>query len=128
MNKDNNDIRTMDDYFSLWDKEQQAILNKIRDCVRKIVPDAEETISYQMPTFKKGGILLHFGMFKEHYSLFPGPEPIEYFASQLKAFETSKGTIKIPMESPVPEKLIEQLVLHNLKKIEAKSKSKKPKK
>jgi uncharacterized protein YdhG (YjbR/CyaY superfamily) len=116
MAMNNADIKSIDDYIALWPKQQQKILKEIRACIKTIVPEAEETISYQMPTYKLDGLLMHFAVFKEHYSLFPGPEPIEYFATDLKSYETSKGTIKIPMETAVPVQLIEKIVLHNLEK------------
>lgn len=122
-------LKTIDEYIALWPAKEQKILEKIRQCIRKSAPNAEEVISYQMPTFRQDGILLHFAVFTNHYSLFPGPEAIEFFSSELKGFETSKGTIKIPMETPVPTDLISNIVLHrlskNIEKLELKRKSKK---
>ncbi|MCC6818116.1 MAG: DUF1801 domain-containing protein [Bacteroidia bacterium] len=122
---DNKNLQTIDEYIALWPSKEQKILQQIRTCIKRIAPDAKEVISYQMPTFKQDGILMHFGMFQNHYSLFPGSEPLEYFASELKEFETSKGTIKIPKVMAVPEKLIETIVLHNIEKIKAKKLKKK---
>ena len=120
MNPESKGLKTIDEYIALWPARQQKILSRIRQCIRRAAPEAEECISYQMPAFKQGGVLLYFAMFTHHYSLFPGAEPMEYFASELKGYETSKGTIKIPLEEEVPEQLIERLVLHNLKKNEEK--------
>lgn len=116
MKPDSYKPETIDEYIDLWPSRQQKILKQIRQCIRRVAPEAEECISYQMPAFKQNGLLLYFAVFSNHYSLFPGAEPIEYFASRLKAYETSKGTIKIPLDEAVPEDLIEQLVLHNLNK------------
>lgn len=124
MNPESKGLKTIDEYIDLWPARQQKILNRIRQCIRRVAPEAEECISYQIPAFKQVGVLLYFAMFTHHYSLFPGAEPMEYFASELKDYETSKGTIKIPLEEAVPEQLIERLVLHNLQKNEYKIKAK----
>ena len=86
-----------------------------------MAPNAEEVISYQLPTFKEGGILIHFAAFSKHYSLFPGAEPIEYFAEELKGYETSKGTIKIPLDTDVPTELVKKLVRHRQMRIAEKA-------
>ncbi|MFM6984499.1 MAG: iron chaperone [Chitinophagaceae bacterium] len=121
-------FNTIDEYIVQWPEAIQAKLQTIRETVKSVAPGAEEVISYQMPTFKEGGILIHFAAFSKHYSLFPGAEPIEHFANELKDFETSKGTIKIPMEAPVPVALIKKLVKHRQMRIAEKASLKKIKK
>ena len=121
-------FNTIDEYIVQWPEAIQAKLQTIRETVLSVAPKAEEVISYQMPTFKEGGILIHFAAFSKHYSLFPGAEPIEFFAKELKDFETSKGTIKIPMDAPVPVALIKKLVKHRQMRIAEKASLKKSKK
>ena len=114
-------FNTIDEYIVQWPETVQAKLQTIRETVLSVAPAAEEVISYQMPTFKEGGVLIHFAAFSKHYSIFPGAEPIEFFAEELKDFETSKGTIKIPMEAAVPVALIKQLVKHRQMRIAEKA-------
>jgi uncharacterized protein YdhG (YjbR/CyaY superfamily) len=121
-------FNTIDEYIVQWPEALQSKLQTIRATVLSVAPKAEEVISYQMPTFKEGGILLHFAAFSKHYSIFPGAEPIAFFANELKDFETSKGTIKIPMNAPVPVALIKQIVKHRQMRIAEKASIKKTKK
>jgi uncharacterized protein YdhG (YjbR/CyaY superfamily) len=121
-------FNTIDEYIVQWPEAVQSKLQTIRATVLSVAPKAEEVISYQMPTFKEGGILLHFAAFSKHYSIFPGAEPIAFFANELKDFETSKGTIKIPMNAPVPVALIKQIVKHRQMRIAEKASLKKTKK
>ena len=111
----------IDEYIVQWPKAVQEKLQLIRTTVKSVAPNAEEVISYQLPTFREGGILIHFAAFSKHYSLFPGAEPIEFFAEDLKGYETSKGTIKIPLDKEVPTELVKQLVRHRQMRIAEKA-------
>jgi len=121
-------FKNIDEYIVQWPETVQTKLQTIRATVLSVAPEAEEVISYQMPTFKEGGILIHFAAFSKHYSIFPGAEPIAFFAEELKDFETSKGTIKITMDAPVPVELIKQIVKHRQMRIAEKVSLKKTKK
>lgn len=111
----------IDEYIVQWPETVQKKLQLIRSTVKSVAPNAEEVISYQLPTLKEGGILIHFAAFSKHYSLFPGAEPIEFFAEELKGYETSKGTIKIPLETDVPTELVKKLVKHRQMRIAEKA-------
>lgn len=114
------DFKTIDEYIGTFPEDVREKLEKIRQTIRKAAPEAKEVISYQMPTFRQNGILVHFAAFTNHISLFPTPSAIVAFEEELRPFETSKGTIKFPMEEPIPFDLITNIVKlrvkENLKK------------
>jgi uncharacterized protein YdhG (YjbR/CyaY superfamily) len=101
-------------------------LEKIRATIRKAAPDAQETISYQMPTFKFHGNLVHFAAFKKHIGFYPIPSGIEAFKDDLSAYKQGKGSVQFPLEETIPYELISRIVKfrveENLKKAEAKKK------
>jgi uncharacterized protein YdhG (YjbR/CyaY superfamily) len=97
-------------YISGFPKDIQKILRTIRKIIKSEVPEAEEKISYGIPTFTLHGNLVHFGGFKDHVSFFPGSSPILKFRKELRKFKTSKGTIQIPFDKPLPVFLIRKIV------------------
>lgn len=111
----------IEQYIEGFDSEKQQILKELLLIIRKVAPaDTVETISYQMPTFRYNGNLMHFAAFKNHIGLYPGPDSIQHFASELKAYKTSKGAIQIPLDKDLPQKLIESIVLYNVEKLREK--------
>lgn len=102
-----NDI---DSYIAAFPDEIQEILEKIRVVIKKAAPEASEAISYGMPTFKLKGNLVHFAAFKNHIGFFPTPKPIEVFSKELTGYVTSKGTIRFPLDKPIPYDLISRIV------------------
>ena len=110
--KDNTSI---DDYISDFPPEVQAILKKMRVTIKKVVPEAEETISYGIPTFKLNGNLVHFGGFKDHVSFFPSSSPIEVFKKELAPYKISKGTIRFELDQAIPYDLITEIVKFRVK-------------
>ena len=99
-----------------WDaaapKEAQGSLRQLRHIIKSLAPEAEETISYQIPTFKLNGrYLVHFAAFKNHVSLYPAsPTFLNAFVNELKPYQTGKGTVQFPIGKPVPVALVEKLV------------------
>jgi len=86
-------------------------LEKLRQIVKKIVPDAEEVISYQMPAFKYHGLLLCYAGWNNHIGLYPcNSKTIVKFKEDLKDYSLSKGTIRFPLDKPLPDELIEKIV------------------
>lgn len=86
-------------------------LGKIRRIAKQLSPEAEDTISYGIPTIKyKGKNLIHFAAFKNHMSLFPGSRPIEMLSKKLTKFKVSKGTIQFTEAEPIPEELIKEVI------------------
>jgi uncharacterized protein YdhG (YjbR/CyaY superfamily) len=109
------DPKAVDVYISSFPKGIQDLLQSIRRTVRMAAPEASEKISWQMPAFYQSGILLCYAAFKNHVSIFPGPETIVAFEKRLKKYHTSKGTIQFPLESPLPTDLIGEIVKYRLK-------------
>ncbi len=120
--------KNIDEYIAGFPKEVQEILQKIRLTVRKAAPDAEEAISYQMPTFKLKGNLVHFAAFKNHIGFYPTPTGTEKFQKELSIYKGGKGSIRFPLDKPIPFGLISKIVKfrvkENLARAEAKGKKK----
>lgn len=88
--------KTIDEYISSQDEERQGDLRLVRETLRSALPEAEERISWSMPTYWKGHNILHFAAAKNHIGLYPGPEAVAEFAEDLTKYKTEKGTIRIP--------------------------------
>ncbi len=120
--------QTIDDYIAGFPKDVQEILQHIRQTIREAAPDAEEKISYQMPTFTLKGNLVYFAAFKNHIGFYPIPSGIEEFKEELSAYEQGKGSVQFPLDKPIPYDLISRIVKfrvkENLAKAEAKGKKK----
>ncbi len=115
-------ISPVDDYIAQFSPEVQEKLQKVREVIAACAPDAQQVMSYGIPTFdlqKKH--LVHFAAFKKHIGLFPGPEAIEVFKSQLAGYKTSKGTIQFLFDEPIPFPLIKKIVTNRIKKITSES-------
>lgn len=118
----------IDDYIARFPQRIQEILQTIRATIREAAPEAEETISYQMPTFVLKGNLVHFAAFKNHIGFYPTPTGTEKFQEQLSVYKGGKGSIKFPLDQPMPLALISEIVKfrveENLEKATAKKKKK----
>ncbi len=101
--------QTIDEYIAAQDETVRLRLERLRSVIHKAIPDAEEKISWSMPTFWKGKNLIHFAAFKKHIGLYPGDEAIAVFAENLTGFEVSKGTIRIRHNQELPEELIAEI-------------------
>ena len=100
--------------------EVQHILRWVRQLVLEIDPELTQTLSYQMPTFKKHGkAVFHFAAQKNHLGIYPTPSAIEHFAGRLESYKTSKGAIQIPWSFPLDEELIQDMVRFNLEQLES---------
>lgn len=119
---DKTDFRTIDEYIAASPKEVSGKLEEILKTIREAAPDAEEVISYRMPTFRQNGVLVHFAAFTHHISLFPAPSGIKAFEEKLAGYKTSKGTIQFPNDRPIPLNLITDIVKFRLKENLAKVK------
>ncbi len=116
---------TIDEYIADFPTGVRPLLEKVRAAIRKAAPDATEAISYQMPTFKLHGNMIHFAGYDHHIGLYPGSRPIEEFKDELTKYKTSKGTVQLPLDKPIPVGLIGRItkfcVKRNLEKAAAKS-------
>jgi uncharacterized protein YdhG (YjbR/CyaY superfamily) len=117
----------IDDYIDSFPPKVQKILQKIRKTIQKAAPDAEEAISYQMPAFKLNGYLIYFAGYQNHVSLYPAPRGAKEFKEELAAYEGGKGTVRFPLDTPVPYDLVTRIVKYrakeNLSKASAKRKA-----
>ena len=98
--------QTVDEYIAAQDETVQPKLNQIRAILRAALPEAQERISWSMPTYWKGKNIIHFAASKKHIGLYPGGEATGVFAEQLQGFDVSKGTIRLPYDRELPEELI----------------------
>ena len=97
---------TIEEYILEQPEEVQPILQQLQETIHGAIPEAKEKISWSMPTFWKGRTLIQFAASQKHIGLYPGPEAVEAFADRLAAFPTSKGTIRLPLNQPMPLELI----------------------
>lgn len=119
---------SIDDHIAKFPMEVQAILEKVRATIRKAAPDAEETINYGIPTFTLEGNLVHFAGFKNHIGFYPTPSGIENFKEELSKYEGAKGSVKFPLDKPIPYTLIGKIVRFRVKENTEKAKAKGKKK
>lgn len=108
-------FETVDEYIGAFPRNIQGILEKMRQAIRESAPDAEETISYQMPAFRLNGNLVYFAAFEDHIGFYPTSSPMEAFKKELSPYETSKGTIRFPFDKPIPFGLIKKIVKYRVK-------------
>ena len=119
-------FKSVDDYIDSQPTAVRSVLERVRSIIRKAVPRAEETISYQIPTYKlHGAAVLYFAGWRKHYSLYPAGAPlVAAFKDDLARYEVSKGTIRFPLSEPVPVKLIERIAKFRAKEVAGREKSK----
>ena len=100
----------IDDYIKSFPEETQVILEQIRETIKKTAPDAQETINYGIPTFTLNGNLVHFAAFNSHIGFYPTPSGISAFKTALSEYENAKGSVKFPIDKPMPLELITKIV------------------
>lgn len=113
-------MNTVDEYMETIRPDFRKELQRIRNVVKREVPEAQEVISYGVPTFKyKGKSLLHYAAFKDHMSIFPTSQPIKELEDDLRKFKTAKGTLRFTLEQLVPDEIIIALVTVRRAEIDA---------
>jgi uncharacterized protein YdhG (YjbR/CyaY superfamily) len=116
--------KNIDEYIAGFPHDVQGILEKTRKTIRKAAPDAEETIRYKMPTFTlNGNNLVYFGAFKKHIGFYPAPIGIAEFKEELSVYGAGKGTLKFPLDEPIPFDLIRKIVQSRAKEILGRAKA-----
>ena len=106
-------------YITKQPLEVQEILRFVKHLVLEVDPELTQTLSYQMPTFKKHGkSVFHFAAQKNHLGIYPTPSAIEHFAARLVGFKTSKGAIQVPYSQPLDKDLIQDMVRFNLEELD----------
>jgi uncharacterized protein YdhG (YjbR/CyaY superfamily) len=120
--------RNIDEYIASFSPDVQSILEKIRRTIQKAAPQAEEKISYQMPTFALMGNLIHFAAFKKHIGLYPPVKGDAKLQAEIARYKGEKGNLKFPLDEPIPYDLISRIVKFRVKEQSERAESKRPKK
>jgi uncharacterized protein YdhG (YjbR/CyaY superfamily) len=113
--------KSIDQYIASFSPKVQAILERIRLTIQKAAPDAQETISYNIPMYTLGGALVYFAAFKRHIGFYP---PVRGDAKLKKAISTyagEKGNLRFPLDQPIPYRLIERIVKLRVKQMLSKA-------
>lgn len=97
---------TIKEYIDAQDESGRERLGQIYACIKRAIPEAQERMSWQMPTFWKGKNIIHFALAKKHIGIYPGTEAIEAFQDKLKGYKTSKGAIQLPNDKDLPLDLV----------------------
>ena len=123
-------FQTVDEYIASFPPEVQAILEELRAAIKASVPDVEERISYQIPSYFRNGDLIHFAAYKKHIGMYPAPDGPQPFVQELLKFKSERATLRFPIDKPLPLDLITELIkfryAENLALAEAKARKKKP--
>ena len=108
-------VKTVDEYISMFPDDVQDILEKVRRTIKESAPGAEEAISYRMPAFKLNGSLVWFAAFKDHIGFFPTSSGREAFKKELSKYKGGKGTVQFPIDEPIPFDLVKKIVKYRVK-------------
>ena len=129
METNKTEFKTIDDYIASTPPEIQEKLHELRTLIKKEVPEAQEKMSWQMPTFYLHGNLVHFFAHKHHIGFYPGASGVAAFQDELTNYKTSKGGIQLPLSQPLPFDLIRRIVqfrvAENIENARQKAKKKK---
>src|SRR2546425_7121754 len=108
-------FETIDEYIETFPKDVQSILEKMRQTIRRAAPEAEEAISYQIPGFKLNGNLVWFAAFKNHIGFYPMKTGIQAFKKELLSYKGAKGSVRFPLDTPIPYDLVKKIVMFRRK-------------
>jgi uncharacterized protein YdhG (YjbR/CyaY superfamily) len=108
-------FKTVDEYLSTFPASIKSKLQGLRDTIKKAAPKAEEVISYNMPAFKQEGALVYYAGYKGHIGFYPVSSGIAAFKKELVGYEQSKGTVRFPLDKPIPVGLITKIVKFRVK-------------
>jgi len=101
---------SIDEYINTFPEHIQKKLFGLREVIKEEAPDAQEKISYQMPTFFLKGNLVHFAAFSKHIGFYPAPSGIDAFKDELSKYKGAKGSVQFPIDEPLPLELIRRIV------------------
>lgn len=110
-------------YHRSFPKRMQEQLQSFHALLKQLLPDAEECISYNMPAFRKGKVLVYYAGCKTHIGFYPTPGPIAALKAELNGYKTSKGAIQIPLDKAMPLMLLKKIIAHRLAEIETGTRS-----
>lgn len=110
---------SVDEYLAQFDPSTKRLLTKIRQTILETVPEAAESISYQMPAYKLNGKpLAYFAAFTKHIGFYPNPGPLSGLAKEIEQYRHSKGAVQFPFDQPIPTELIIKMVKARAAEIE----------
>ncbi len=109
------EAKNVDEYIALQPVEIRRTLEKLRETIKKAAPKTEEEISYKMPAYKFHGVLVYFGAYQNHIGFYPTGRGISAFQRELSGYESSKGTVRFPIDKPLPLLLIRKMVKFRVK-------------
>jgi uncharacterized protein YdhG (YjbR/CyaY superfamily) len=112
---DKTNVKDVDTFITGFPMDIQKLLVQLRATIKKAAPEAEEKIGYGIPTFTLNGNLVHFSAFKNHIGFYPTPSGIEAFKKELSVYEGAKGSVKFPLDKPLPLALITKIVKFRVK-------------
>lgn len=119
MEREQKQFSNIDEYIATFPEDIQQILQQMRAVIHAAAPEAEEAISYAMPTFKLNGNLVHFAAFKNHIGFYPTPSGTEAFQQQLSPYKAAKGSVQFPLNQPIPYDLVTQIVKFRVQETQA---------
>jgi len=109
------ELKTIKQYIKLFPKDTQEKLTELYLAIKKSAPEAEEKISYQIPTFYLNGNLIHFAGYKNHIGFYPTSSGIKAFKKELSKYKNSKGSVQFPLDEKLPLALIKTIVKYRVK-------------
>ena len=117
--------KTMDEYINTFPEDVRRILNELRQTIKEVAPEAQETINYQIPTFTLNGNLVHFAAFQNHIGFYPTPSGMEAFKKELSQYKGAKGSVQFPIDQTLPLSLIRRIVKYRVQENLARKQKKK---
>ncbi len=123
-----NESPDVNSYIALFPEHTRALLETLRTAIKKAAPNAEETISYQMPAYKQDGMLVYFAGYKSHIGFYPGAAGISEFKKEVSAYKNAKGSVQFPLDEPLPLTLVSKIVKFRVKQNTEKAKARVKKK
>src|SRR4051812_45169970 len=105
---------TVDSYLSDFSGTARERMDELRAIIRRELPDAEEVISYSMPSFKMKKVLVYYAAWKDHIGFYPTAGPMQAFEEELKSYYTTKGSVHFPYDKPIPAALVRKIVKHRV--------------
>ncbi len=117
-------VTNVDHYIMGFPEETQHLLDQMRATIKKAAPNAEEVISYMMPTYKQDGTLVHFAGYKGHIGFYPGPDGLQKYKKELSGYKGAKGSVQFPLDKPLPLDIVAGIVKFRLEQNSAKAKEK----
>ena len=115
---------SVDEYILGFPSETNAMLDQLRETIRKAAPDADESISYAIPSYKLSGMLVSFAGYARHIGFYPGAGGITEFMDELSSYKSAKGSVQFPLDGPLQLRLIARIVKFRVKQNIEKTKNK----